>query len=185
MGRAGSTPSSVSASVSACAASVEQADSRGDVFASTPETAHVQGIPFSTMPSFDTLLSAADVYFKYCHNQPYAVFHEQSLRDKLANGTLPTHLMLAFVATAIRFSPDSQFGDDRFRAIEAYAAQSWKSIVLPWNGLENAAEVSTVQAILLLGVLDFTGASFSVCVWMIRYLRALDGRCQGAWIKSK
>lgn len=122
-------------------------------------SANAQTTSFSTLPPLETLLAAADSYFKYCHNQPYAVFHEQSFREQLASGTLPPHVIFAFYATAIRFSPDPRFRENRSQAIDGYAKESWKSIILPWNGLESAAEIGTAQAILLLGIIDYTGAS--------------------------
>jgi hypothetical protein len=140
------------------AGSLDQRDFDVERLIASPSRQPAHIAPSSTTPPLGSLQSAADAYFKYCHNQPYAVFHEQSFRDKLASGTLPTHLFFAFLATVTRFSPDPQFRDNKFQAIEAYAAESWKSIILPWNGVENAAEISTVQAILLLGVIDYTGA---------------------------
>ena len=118
------------------------------------------------MPDLETLLSAADIYFQYCHNQPYSLFHEASFRQRLRKGEIPKHLAFAFLATTIRFSADPRYQHNKYEAISAYAAESWKAIVLPWNGVDTAAGVSILQAIFLLSVIDYTG-----------------GKCQAGWIK--
>jgi hypothetical protein len=112
---------------------------------------------FRTLPPLETLLAAADVYFQYCHNQPYSLFHEESFRNRLTAGTVPEHLAFAFLATTLRFSSDPCYQHNRFEAISAYASESWKAICLPWNGVENAAGLSILQTIFLLSVIDYTG----------------------------
>ncbi|KAJ5204619.1 uncharacterized protein N7498_005498 [Penicillium cinerascens] len=109
--------------------------------------------------------TAADLYFRYCHNQPYSLFHEGSLRNKIELNELPKHLLLALVASTVRYSSDLFFSDKN-AAVSAYAHQSWKAIVMPWNGIQSDAELSIVQTILLLAIIDYT-----------------DGRTQASWIK--
>jgi hypothetical protein len=128
----------------------------------------VQTTTANILPPPETLLAVADVYFKYCHNQPYGLFHEETFRYKLAAGTLPKHLIFAFLASALRFSSDPCYRDNRFEAIERYASESSKSILLPWNGVENAVDISTVQAILLLSVIDYTSESRTeALLWLL------------------
>ena len=112
---------------------------------------------FHTFPSPEILVAAADVYFQYCHNQPYSLFHEQSFRNRLTAGNVPKHLALAFLATTLRFSSDPCYQHNRSEAISAYASESWKAICLPWNGVENAAGLGILQTIFLLSVIDYTG----------------------------
>lgn len=106
----------------------------------------------------ETQLAAADVYFRYCHNQPYSLFHEESFRSKMAANEVPHHLLFAFLASAVRYSEDLYY-EDKVGAISAYAMQSWKAMVLPWNGIKNDAGIATVQTILLLAIIDYTGKS--------------------------
>ena len=114
--------------------------------------------PFARPPPMETQVAAADVYFRYCHNQPYSLFHEESFRSKLAAGEVPHHLLFAFLASSVRYSEDSYY-EDKMGAISTYAMQSWKAMVLPWNGIESDAGISTVQTILLLAIIDYTGES--------------------------
>ncbi|KAK6381500.1 hypothetical protein LTS17_004558 [Exophiala oligosperma] len=127
-----------------------------------------QGLPssqYNKLPPLDVILGACDVYFRYCHNQPYSLFHEESFRDKLSSGDIPTHLLYAFLASTIRYTEDPYFSD-KVAALAAYANLSWKSIVMPWNGIQSDGELSIVQTILLLAIIDYT-----------------DGRTHGSWIK--
>ncbi len=146
---------------------------------------------FDTLPSAETLQSAADVYFQFCHNQPYSLFHEDSFRHRLAAGTVPKHLAFAFLATTLRFSSESTYQESRYDAIGGYASESWKEIRLPWNGVDNAAGISMLQAIFLLSVIDYTGKQTLECKScpsdLSTYLSSAlsGGKCQAGWIKGK
>ncbi|CAK7202664.1 hypothetical protein SEUCBS139899_005390 [Sporothrix eucalyptigena] len=127
-------------------------------------------MPYTRLPPPDVIDAAADLYFRYCHNQPYSLFHEASFRQKIKARTVPTHLLFALVASTVRYSSDTRFfagvAGGRAAATVAYAQQSWKAIVVPWNGLQSDAELSVVQTILLLAIIDYT-----------------EGRTQASWIK--
>ena len=68
------------------------------------------------------------------------------------------HLVFALLASTARYSTDPFF-QDKNEAVSAYAHQSWKSIVMPWNGIQSDAELSIVQTILLLAIIDYTGTA--------------------------
>ena len=106
----------------------------------------------------ETIIGAADIYFRYCHNQPYSLFHEESFRNRLASNEVPQHLLFAFLASSVRYSEDPYYAD-KVGAISAYAVQAWKAMVMPWNGIET--DISIVQTILLLAIIDYTGKSAS------------------------
>ncbi|KAF4963728.1 hypothetical protein FSARC_8276 [Fusarium sarcochroum] len=102
-------------------------------------------------PQLHTLLFAADVYFRFCHNQPYSLFHEPTFRRRLKNDSLPDYLVWAFLSAARRFSslPVAQLKsvDDA----SVYAARSWEFIKLPWDGTASPEEiVAIVQSIILI-----------------------------------
>ena len=145
----------------------------------------LQGSPFSKPPPMETIIGAADVYFRFCHNQPYSLFHEESFRNRLASNDVPQHLLYAFLASAVRYSTDPYY-TDKVGAISTYAMQSWKAMVLPWNGIETDAGISTVQTILLLAIIDYTGKLQDCELILTKKARAdssKDGKTQGAWIK--
>ncbi|GAD93729.1 hypothetical protein NECHADRAFT_44766 [Paecilomyces variotii No. 5] len=102
------------------------------------------------------LLSTIDTYFKYCHNQPYSFFHEENFRRRLSEGSIPDHLLLAVLATAVRFSEDPFFKGNTWEASTFYANKSWKSIVASCFARNETSNVMTVQTITLLAIFDFT-----------------------------
>lgn len=120
----------------------------------------------------ETIIGAADIYFRYCHNQPYSLFHEESFRNRLASNEVPQHLLFAFLASSVRYSEDP-FYEDKVGAISTYSVQAWKAMVLPWNGIETDVGISIVQTILLLAIIDYTGKSAS---WYPLYLVVLNDR---------
>lgn len=110
--------------------------------------------------SDEVLMALVDTFFGCCHNQPYSFFHEGTFRRHLAEKTIPTHLILAVMATAVRFCDDFQFPGRATEASVAYADQAWRLILSDGLTGGKVTEVSTVQTIALLGLFDFTG-SFS------------------------
>ena len=125
--------------------------------ASIKESNQAQPLIFSVLPGTNVLLSAADAYFRHCHNQPYSLFHEETFRRDLVLGIVPAHLAFAFLATSIRFLSDPAYTADKVTWISGYARESWKAIVLSGEGLEKTAGISVVQALILLAVIDYTG----------------------------
>ena len=127
-----------------------------------------QGSPYGRLPSLDIIRSAAELYFRYCHNQPYSLFHELSFRNKIEIGEVPSHLQFALLASTVRYSTDPFF-EDKIAAVSSYAQQSWKAIAMPWNGIQSDTELSIVQTILLLAIIDYTGR-FIIFVLGLRHL---------------
>lgn len=117
---------------------------------------------YSTLPeeapiSDEIFLTVIDTYFTYCQNQPYSFFHEGNFRRRLAEGSVPRHLILAVLASAIRFSSHPYFvGRTQDTSVE-YANWSWKSVVSNCFTAGAAADIQIVQTIALLALFDFTG----------------------------
>jgi hypothetical protein len=106
--------------------------------------------------SSQMIMAAADTYFHYCHHQPYSLFHEESHRQRLQSNTVPKALLYAFVATAQRYWSIPQ--EEKARVVTSYATKAWSMVNLPWNG-EDTDIFPTIQTILLLSVIDYTGKS--------------------------
>ncbi|KAF4983687.1 hypothetical protein FDECE_17249 [Fusarium decemcellulare] len=107
--------------------------------------------PEKDRPQMHTLLFAADVYFRFCHNQPYSLFHEQTFRRRLVDGTLPPYLLWALLSVARRYSTLPAFqlatADDAL----VYATRAWECIDLPWNGGTSPEDIiPVIQAIILI-----------------------------------
>ncbi|KAL9562312.1 hypothetical protein ACKAV7_013395 [Fusarium commune] len=125
-----------------------QASTPAPVLLQTPSTIQSHA---NERPQPSSLLFAADVYFRYCHSQPYSLFHEPIFRQRLADDTLPTYLLWGFLSAARRYSslPVTQVNcpDDA----SSYAAKAWESIELPWTGNAPAEKILTViQTIILI-----------------------------------
>ncbi|KAK8006545.1 fungal-specific transcription factor domain-containing protein [Apiospora marii] len=57
----------------------------------------------------EVFMAVVDSYFTYCQNQPYSFFHEQNFRQRLSKQDIPRHLVLAVMATAVRFCSHPYF----------------------------------------------------------------------------
>ncbi|PGH09909.1 hypothetical protein AJ80_07619 [Polytolypa hystricis UAMH7299] len=108
--------------------------------------------PLQTLfPPAHTLLFAADVYFRFCHNQPYSLFHEASLRQRLASGQIPAHLAWAVLAAARRFSTLPDLSESISNDPMSLVRLSWGCLKLPWDGAKSDEEaVQVIQTIVLL-----------------------------------
>ena len=116
----------------------------------TPTPLTVQS-PVLDRPQSRSLSFAADIYFRFCHSQPYALFHEPTFRQRLADDSLPSYLLWGFLSAARRYSslPVQQpnCADDA----SAYAAKAWECMDLPWHASASAENVLTViQTIILI-----------------------------------
>jgi len=114
-------------------------------------------LPGDTLASKEVLLAVVDAFFTYCHNQPYSFFHEGNFRRGLSQGSLPEHLLLAVLASAVRFSRHAYFNGRWYEAAVGYANRSWKAVVSSCITVSRTADVSIVQTIALLALFDFTG----------------------------
>ncbi|KAF5646893.1 zn 2cys6 transcription factor [Fusarium sp. NRRL 25303] len=104
----------------------------------------------------DVLMAVVDSYFTYCQNQPYSFFHEDTFRQGLAQNAIPKHLVLAVMATTVRFCSHPYYSGRALEMSVEYANRSWKLIVSDCFTVGKVAEVSTVQTVALLGLFDFT-----------------------------
>ncbi|KIW09855.1 hypothetical protein PV08_11956 [Exophiala spinifera] len=126
-----------------------------------------ESVTFAGLLPLPIILETIDVYFTYCHNQPYSFFHEESFRSKLSQGKIPDHLLFAILASAVRFSKNSFF-KDIFETALFYSNKSWRSIVSTCFSANKVADLATVQTVTLLSILDYTAGR---------------SRHSGAWVK--
>ncbi|KAK9438397.1 hypothetical protein VB005_07957 [Metarhizium brunneum] len=112
---------------------------------------------FSQLPPVPVLKSLADVYFSNCQNQPYCFFHENHFRRRLIAGDLPHYLLLAFAATAARYSSHDYFRGSELEAVEGLARAAWIIILDQVFATEPSPDnVAAAQATSLLAIIDFT-----------------------------
>ena len=112
----------------------------------------------SEIPPTHVLLFAADVYFKYCYNHPYSLFHEGRFRQRLAAGEVPEYLIWAFLASSRRFSAIPHHHFEGGDSVGALAKRSWDTFNVPWDGPKNADEaLAIMQTVILLVCVEHTG----------------------------
>lgn len=113
------------------------------------------------LPPYWIAQSLIDTYFLHVHNQPYCYFQEENFRQKLADGLIPKYLVLAVLASALRFSRHGYFKSKSQQTMEAYAKEAWAIIVNEYLTDGNSPELSVVQTAALITTMDFSGQSFS------------------------
>lgn len=97
-----------------------------------------------------TLQLAADIYFRFCYNQPYSLFHEATFRQRLASGDLPEYLLWAFYGAACRYSRLIQQGTASREDGLPYIKIAWDRMQIPWNPSPNDREILPVLQTLIL-----------------------------------
>lgn len=105
--------------------------------------------------------SVVDTYFTHVHNQPYSFFHEPSFRSKLASQSLPRCLVLAVLASAVRFSNHEYYAGRTKEATEAYSRESWLAVLSDHLTVEENMNPTVVQTMTMLAVADYTAGRVS------------------------
>ncbi|KAL3465071.1 fungal-specific transcription factor domain-containing protein [Aspergillus heterothallicus] len=109
---------------------------------------------------------ASEIFFTHYHNKPYTLFNAALFRRKASAGQIPRYLQFAFIATAVRFSSQLQWKQRKQSTIDSYARASWEMIMSSPDGLGDSSDVSVIQALALLAIID-----------------AMAGRRRAAWVK--
>lgn len=112
---------------------------------------------FSVPPPLSVLKKLIDVYFANCQNQPYCFFHESTMRKRLLDGEVLRYLVLAFAATATRYSMHPFFEDKQILAVEAYAKASWAILLERVFAGDDCIDITVAQATVLLAIIEYTG----------------------------
>jgi hypothetical protein len=120
-------------------------------------TSSIRSVQVDELTSPQLIESIFDIYFQFCHNQPYSLFHEGRLRDRLRSGSLPDYMIYAISAYALRFSQGSLFGDRTEQIMESYAVTAWLRLVIRWNSAcDEPTDLPIIQTMLLLSIIDFS-----------------------------
>jgi hypothetical protein len=121
-----------------------------------------------------SLIFAADIYFRFCHSQPYSLFHEPTFRQRLSDNSFPSYLLWAFLSAARRYSTFPVAQLDCADDASAYAAKAWECIELPWTGSASPEKVLTViQTIILIVSTEVPGKILSICIMQDKTLTVM------------
>ncbi|KAL2848892.1 hypothetical protein BJY01DRAFT_262417 [Aspergillus pseudoustus] len=107
-------------------------------------------------PPQHVLSSVIDTYFTHVHNQPYSYFHETSFRQKFQARALPRSLLLAVLATAVRFTNNEYYSGRTLEVSELYAREAWLAILADDLVSDDTMNLHLVQALNMLAVVDHT-----------------------------
>lgn len=110
----------------------------------------------SDIPPPEIAWLVIDDFFKYSHNQPYSFFHEANFRATFLHGMLPEYLLLAVLASGLRFSNNLFFDGKQRNAARTYADKAW-SLIIGQCFSDDNPDHRLVQAITLLSIFDFVG----------------------------
>lgn len=117
--------------------------------------------PSTPLPSWDSVLSIAELYLLYCESQPLPLFHRSTFLSTLGNRD--SEIIYAILALSIRFSElSSGNADELADKVNSYTEVA-RSLVTKrvWEG---PVELSTLQSLCLLSLVDFTSKSrFDTC----------------------
>lgn len=142
-----------------------RAESGGREITRSPTSASQNGHPVSPqvsnagsyvakgicLPPIDVCVDIGNLYFRYIHDTFHSLFHQPSVEDDIANGTLPQVLLLGIISLASRFSQNPFFDgiDPRVRG-QPYAKEAQRILDL------REVSVTTIQACVLLGAFVVT-----------------------------
>lgn len=114
------------------------------------------------MPPEPVVQHLVDAYFVHSHNQPYSYFQEERFQQLLSFGLLPKCLVLAVLASSVRFSNHEYFQGRTHEAMEAYAREAWLAVLNEHLTVENCPNLYVAQTTNILAIVDFTGAFYLI-----------------------
>lgn len=123
----------------------------------TPRTTVHRSLPSPrssdiNLPSWDVILGAAETYLQYCDCQPLPLFQRSSFIRTLKDRR--PEVLLSILAIALRLTEDQQSRNNHARLTTGYV-EAARTIVSK-QVFEGAVELSTIQALCLLTIVDFT-----------------------------
>ncbi|KAM5376806.1 hypothetical protein ACJZ2D_005429 [Fusarium nematophilum] len=145
----------------------EESSAQSEVVLWGADTQQEKSTGSAALPPYWIAQTLVDIYFLHVHNQPYSYFQEESFRLKLDDGLVPKYLVLAVLASALRFSDHDYFRGRIQQTMESYAKEAWLLVVKEYMMGTSAPKVEVVQAAGILAVIEFAA-----------------GRAGLAWLKA-
>jgi hypothetical protein len=116
--------------------------------------------PITPLPTWEKVLAVAELYLLYCESQPLPLFHRDSFISSLS--TRDPEILYAILALSLRFSDeDCQLLNDLASLVSGYTEVA-RGLVMR-RVSDGPVELSTLQCLCLLSLIDFTSES-SLCV---------------------
>lgn len=102
---------------------------------------------------WETVLSVANLYLTYCESQPLPLFHRETFLASI--GTRDPEVIYSILALGIRFSDEHQLNPRHLTSRISGYTEVARSLVMK-RVLEGPVELSTLQCLCLLSLVDFT-----------------------------
>jgi hypothetical protein len=104
------------------------------------------------LPPWDEIVPLAELYLLYCESQPLPLFHRSSFINSLQ--TRDIEIIYAILALSLRFSNSHRDAHILSEQVNSYAEVA-RGLVMK-RVSEGPVEVSTLQCLCLLSLVDFT-----------------------------
>lgn len=108
------------------------------------------------LPPWDEIVPLAELYLLYCESQPLPLFHRSSFIGSLQ--TRDIEIIYAILALSLRFSNSNRDAHTLSEQVNSYAEVA-RGLVMK-RVSEGPVEVSTLQCLCLLSLVDFTSMYF-------------------------
>ena len=108
----------------------------------------------SQLPNWNIIFSAAEAYLLYCDSQPLPLFDRSSFNSNLKDRD--AEVLFSILALALRFTDFSAEVKDASRYVEVART------IISQKIFEGKVELSTIQSLCLLSLVDFTGMRWSI-----------------------
>lgn len=117
-----------------------------------------------TIPRHESDISAVRLYLTYCNAQPLLLFNERTSATSLE--TRDPEILFAVQALGMRFGGGGLTGEHTQLQIRQKTDRACQLVMARLAG--GAVELSTIQVLCLLSILDFTGRSIhqSLCYYL-------------------
>ncbi|CAI7677212.1 unnamed protein product [Penicillium pancosmium] len=109
----------------------------------------------AVLPPWDEIMPIAELYLLYCDSQPLPLFHRSSFLASLP--TRDVEIIYAIFALSLRFSDTYHNSRDLAEQVNGYAEVA-RGLVMK-RVSEGPVEVSTLQCLCLLSLVDFTNGN--------------------------
>ncbi|KAI2788461.1 hypothetical protein POX_e06477 [Penicillium oxalicum] len=108
-----------------------------------------------TLPPWDDVVAIAELYLLYCESQPLPIFHTGSFINSLQSRDI--EVIYAILALCLRFSTSHRSASNLSEQVNSYAEVA-RGLVMK-RVSEGPVEVSTLQCLCLLSMVDFTNGN--------------------------
>lgn len=106
----------------------------------------------NTLPPWEDIVAAAELYLLYCDCQPLPLFDRDSFINTLENRD--PEVLLCLLALTSRFSDDVSIRSNLFEVVKGYIKAARALVIRRLS--DGPIELSTLQSLCLMSLVEFT-----------------------------